>query len=400
MRKLLNLEYATIHGCYWMYYGVIGSFASVFLLARHYSNSEIGVILAVGNVVAVILQPLVADLADRSKKITVTGISQAMTILLMVLTVFMFVLTHKSAGLSVIFVLLVAWLTALQPLCNSLNFKLQECGVHINFGVARSMGSLTYSILCAVLGTLVENHGVTVLPITGEIVLTLLLISLTLTKINYNKIKTINKEALDEKPLESFEEINIVSFIKRNRVFLVVNIGVLGVFFSNAILNNYTIQIVSDVGGNSEDMGRIFAVMAFLEIPTMFCFDWLRKRFRCESMLKVASICFTLKIAICFIANSVMMIYLAMGLQLLSFALFLPAMVHFIDEIMSKGEAVKGQAFFTIVVTASTVFASLAGGVILDLSGAKMLTLVATIVTGIGAAVVIFSVDKIKKKSN
>ena len=68
-----------------------------------------------------------------------------------------------------IFVLLVAWHTILQPLINSLNFRLQECGVHINFGMARSLGSLTYSILMAILGTVVENHGTQVLPLTGEV---------------------------------------------------------------------------------------------------------------------------------------------------------------------------------------------------------------------------------------
>ena len=68
MGKLLNIKYGGLHGTYWMYYGIATSFASVLLLARGYSNGEIGIILAVANVAAVFLQPLVADFADRSKK--------------------------------------------------------------------------------------------------------------------------------------------------------------------------------------------------------------------------------------------------------------------------------------------------------------------------------------------
>ena len=68
MRKILNIEYGAVHATYWMTYAIIGSFASAFLLGRGYSNSEIGVILAVGSVVAVFLQPVLADIADRSKK--------------------------------------------------------------------------------------------------------------------------------------------------------------------------------------------------------------------------------------------------------------------------------------------------------------------------------------------
>ena len=95
MEKILNVEYASIHGTYWMYYGVICSFASVFLLATGYSNSEIGLILAIGNVAAVILQPIVADFADRSKKLSLIGISQLIIVLLMTLTIGMLVMTHK-----------------------------------------------------------------------------------------------------------------------------------------------------------------------------------------------------------------------------------------------------------------------------------------------------------------
>lgn len=118
-----------------------------------------------------------------------------------------------------------------------------------------------------------------------------------------------------------------------------------------------------------------------------------------ELLLKVASVGFAVKIAMCYIATSVTMVYIAQFFQLISFGLFLPAMVNFIDEIMSKGEAVKGQAFFTTMVTVTSMISSLIGGVILDLSGAKMLTLVATVATALGALIIIASVDRIGKKN-
>lgn len=403
MVKLLNFKYACTQGTYWMIYGVVGSFASVFLLARGYSNSEIGVILAVANVVAVVLQPLVADFADRSKKITLIGIIQLMTIIMILMMAGLCVLQKKTLALSLIFLMLIAWHTILQPLINSLSFKLEECGIHISFGVARGVGSLAYSALVGVLGTMVETYGVMVMPITGEVVLVMLLISLALTKSQYNKVKAVNTEegVIDVKlKEETVEEINLVDFIKRNKMFLVVNIGVIGVYFSNQILNNYMIQVVSDVGGDSEDMGRILSLMAFLEIPVMFCFDNLRKRFTCQLMLKVSAVGFVVKIAMCYIATTVTMVYIAQLFQLISFGLFLPAMVHFIDEMMSKGEAVKGQALFTMMVTVTTMISSLFGGIILDISGAKMLTLVATVVTTIGALIIIGSVDRVKKQEN
>ena len=186
--------------------------------------------------------------------------------------------------------------------------------------------------------------------------------------------------------------------MKRNKLFVILNLAVIGVFFSNSILNSFMLQIVEGIGGNSEDMGRIFSVMAFLEIPALFFFDKIKERFSCQFILKFAAICFTLKVLLIYLAESVTMIYVAHLLQTLSFGLFLPAMVSFIGEVMAKGEAVKGQALYTVMTTASSMLASVLGGIMLDVSGPGFMLLVSTIVTGLGALVLVLIVDRIKKK--
>ncbi|MCI7304474.1 MAG: hypothetical protein MR704_22505, partial [Clostridia bacterium] len=129
------------------------------------------------------------------------------------------------------------------------------------------------------------------------------------------------------------------------------------------------------------------------------CFNFLRKKFSCQLLIKTAAVGFTAKIGICYLAGSVAMIFVAQVFQLVSFALFLPAMVHFIDEVMRKGEAVKGQALFTTMITITTVFSSLIGGMIIDASGAKMLTMVSTLATAAGAVIIIAAVDRVKPKT-
>ena len=63
----LNAEYAASFGAYWMIYAIAGSFASVFMLAKGYSNMQIGMTLAAANLVALALQPFIADHMDRVK---------------------------------------------------------------------------------------------------------------------------------------------------------------------------------------------------------------------------------------------------------------------------------------------------------------------------------------------
>ena len=405
MEKLLNIKYGCIHGTYWMYFGISASFASAFLLAKGYSNAEIGLILAVGNILAVFLQPLIADLADRSKKLSLIGVTQLSGMLLMVLTLLLFILQRKSAALWVVYVLIMAWMTTLQPLFNSLAFKLEETGVHINFGACRSVAPLAYAVICACLGTLVEAKGVNVLPVSGEIVLTMLLLSLFITKKQFDKMISEGRPAQAEVlpadgAAEKDESIDLILFARRNKLFLVLNLAVAGVFFSNSVLNSFMLQIVEGVGGTSEDMGRILSVMAFLEIPALLFFDKIEGRFSCQTILKFAAICFTVKIFLIYIARSVTMIYIAHIFQTFSFGLFLPAMVSFINQVMAKGEAVKGQAVYTVTTTVSAVLASVLGGIMLDASGPSFMLLVSTIATAAGALLVMLIVDRIGVSKN
>lgn len=405
MGKKLNAGYGCIFGTYWMIYAVVSSFASVFLLAKGYTNSQIGITLALANVLAVIMQPIVADFADRSKKLGVIGVTEIMTAMMMVFTLGLYIFKSGGAGICVAFVLLIGWHTVLQPLFNGLTFRLEETGHAINFGIARAVGSLAYSLLVAVLGTLTTKFGIWILPLTSEITCLLLMASLIFVGINYSRAKGISETeermrqpANCEGATEEVEEITLLQFVRRNKLFLVVNIGVIGLFFSNAILNNYMAQIVEGVGGTTEDMGRILSVMAALEIPTMVMFDRIKKHFSCQLLLKIAAMGFAIKIAICWLANSVVMLYVGQIFQLVSFALWLPSIVYFTDEIMSRGEAIKGQALFTTMVTATTIASSLLGGWILDGLGPKMLTFIATIVTAAGAVLIIAVVDKVKRE--
>jgi len=190
-----------------------------------------------------------------------------------------------------------------------------------------------------------------------------------------------------------------MQFIKRNKLFVAMNLATIGIFFSNSVLNSFMLQVVEGVGGTSEDMGRVLSVMAFLEIPALVFFDKIRERFSCQFLLKVASVCFALKILLIYLAESVTMIYVAHLLQTFSFGLFVPAMVHFISEIMAKGEAVKGQALHTVMTTSASVIASILGGFMLDLQGPKFLLLVSTVTTVAGAVLVVLLVGRIRKKA-
>ena len=79
-------------GTYWMYYGIISSFCSAYLLDMGYDNAEIGIILAVASVVSVFLQPVLANLSDMSKRLDAISVAGISTVIMMVMQVGLFII--------------------------------------------------------------------------------------------------------------------------------------------------------------------------------------------------------------------------------------------------------------------------------------------------------------------
>ena len=113
-----------------MIYGITGSFASVFMLAKGYTNTHIGLTLAAANIIGVLLQPVVADHMDRTKGIKIVDVMAQMTVIMLLAAAGFFFFRDGSFLLASVFVVILALQGVMQPLLNTLAFRLSEC---VNF---------------------------------------------------------------------------------------------------------------------------------------------------------------------------------------------------------------------------------------------------------------------------
>ena len=296
----LNAEYASTLGAYWMIYGITGSFASVFMLAKGYDNMHIGMTLAAANLLALGLQPFVADHMDRAKGIKIIDAMVWMILLIMLTGAGYFFFGNGSFLLAAAIAAVLAIHSLIQPLLNSLAFRLSESGADVNYGIGRAGGSLGYSIIVAVLGTLIEKKGEMSVPVCMEAACALLIVMLFITRYSFKKMKRANDIEIAEHngktPDETDsddERIDLKAFIRRNKYFFILNLGLSGLLFSNGILSNYMPQIAAGVGGTTEQTGRILSLMAILEMPTMIFIGQIKRRFQSRTLIKIASIGFT-----------------------------------------------------------------------------------------------------------
>ena len=385
-----NIGYAGLHGAYWMIYCVAVSYAGVLLLARSYSNSEIGVILAAGYILSILLQPLVAGAADRQTRVSPVVFLTLTALVALLGLVGVFVFRTRSVWLSISFVLFLSTQLVLQPLLNAFAFYLERLETPIAYGIARAFGSFTYAVLSALLGGLVVSRGVGVLPVAafGSFAILFLLLFL------FSRDRTAPRPAPQ---LQKGEALSFSSLVTRYRGFFYLLAGTALLFFGHSLINNFIIQVVQNVGGTSAQMGTLCSVAALLELPAMLLFDRLHRRFSCTQMAKFAAVFFLVKIILVFFARWIPALCVAQSVRALSFGVLMPATVRYVDETLSPADANKGQAYATATMMIGNIFSSAVGGVLIDRIAVRGALVVGMAVTVAGMLTILLGMKSPKK---
>ena len=393
----LNINYSVIQGFYWMAFSIVIGYASVYLLDKQYTNSQIGVIFALGNILAVILQPLASTIVDQKRNITLRHIVITFLACLVVLSLLLTSMDQASTLLSISFVLLLSIFVSLHPFINSLSFIFENKGIQINFGLARGIGSVSYAIMAVIIGNLLKTDQPTILPYIKAVLFAVFIFFIFTYRIptkGQNTKSIIHQEtSMEDSNKIEIESLSILQFALKYKKFMVFLLGAVCVFLSHNVINSFFIQIITEVGGDSADMGNAISLAAVVELPAMLFFVKLKKYIKCSTLLKISGIVFALKHMVTLFATNVTMIYVAQCLQFLGFGLFLPAAVYYVSIYLDKKDMVKGQSCITMAITLGAVFASVIGGPILDIYNPKVLLAVTGVITIIGAILMFGSVE-------
>ena len=386
--KSLNVKYSLIQGLMCVAICAMLGYASVFLLSRGFSNPAIGVVISISSIIATVLQPVFASIVSKTKIILKDFISLIMSVgvILSILAYFV----ESQIILSIIIILLAGLVMGVMPLITSLTFEYEKNGYKINFGLARGIGSASYAIMSLLLGELTKRYNPSVIPLFYIISTLGLFILVYSFRIPKEELIVVNDKSENKK--EEIE-IGMMQFIKKYKKFMILVLGVTLIFIDHSIFNNFTIQIVQDLGGDSSQMGRAIFIAAILELPVMIYFMKLKEKIKCSKLMMVAAIAFSIKHIIIFIANNMAMIYVAQILQAASYALYVPASVYYVSQIISKKDSIKGQSIIGGAVSLASVVASLGGGFLLESMGSKNLLLLGAIISVLGTVLVCISLE-------
>ena len=390
--KQLNIEYFSLQSLFWMTYCMVVGFSVTYLLSCGYSNSEAGYILASANICALVLQPFFADLADRSKKINAMTIFLISISIIFVCSIGLFFISVRSVILTLIYVLMITLANAVIAFLTSVQFLMDPSKTKINFGLCRAGGSLFFAILSAAMGILIERIGMKSIP-TALFIITFLIIILCIY-ITRHRIHT-TYESTDD--LTDRKSSTLLVFFKENPKFIILSIAMLFIYYAHAFITNFTISIVRNVGGDHREMGYLIAFMALMELPGMIGFKKISQRFKVSSLLLFSMLMFSAKAIIVWLSPSLMILTFGFALQVVSFALYIPASVQYANNIIDEKDTVKAQMMFNLMQTGGAVFSSIIGGWLIDFSGISHALLVGAILSCIGTMIAFTGIQNTKR---
>ncbi len=374
-----TLRYAALNAAFWSGFCLLMAFASVFLLARGLSNTQIGITIAVAGALSAALQPVVAGWADRSRLPLRFWIGALALAMALVATALRALPAGQPLRDAVLFGFLMGTLQVILPLVNAIGMAAAADGVPVDFGTARAVGSLAFAVTSTVAGAFIAAAGPDVIPALVVVMQGVMIVA-ALTFVFARSSDAAAAPATDDD--DSAEPAPLSPAARRR--FGVLILGMIGLYVGHSAINGFLFQVLRPLGGDAATMGLAYTVGAGLEVIPMLFFRQIVARFSPAALLRVAAMAFLVKSVLTWLAPNLAVFFMAQLLQMVSFALIVPASVYYVERLLPTAERVRGQSFMTLALTLGNVVSGLVGGYLLDAAGVPTMLLFAVVVTAVG----------------
>ena len=387
-KKNLTLNYVAIQIGMWAMYAPLMGYTSVFLLAKGFSNTKVGIISGLGCIISAVLQAIVSGYADKEKSKSVKTLLIMFAGLQIVLAVVLLALGNNFVlAIGIIFGSLISIMQLMVPLTNSIAMEMMNQGKEINYGAARGTASMMYALLVNAMGIFAKGDNLSIVPIATILSASILLAGTVLFP--FKKAVRIadsgTESKTDTKPF----------LIKYPKIALFV-LGAICAYVGHNLINVFLFQIVTLKGGTHVNMGICLSIAAVCEIPVMFGFAYMVAKRDSSVWVRVGSVGIMLKIILTLVVPDIISLYVVQVCQLFGFATFVVATVYYANYAVKECDRVKGQAYMTMANTLGIVFASMLGGVLIDRYGTNGMMIVGSVITIIGCVMIFISTTKSK----
>ncbi len=382
-RGFWTFRYALINMTYYAGFCTIHAYAAVYLLAHGFTNTEVGLLLALSNILSAILQPFIAGIIDKPGPLTNRRYILISVALIMLCSILLIILPTGKPVVFIIYFILYTVQFVYQPVVTALNFEYEKAGCDIHFGLARGLGSAGFAVTSVFIGGMVESNGADILLIADIIIMILSAV----VSFTFIKPEGKSEEAGGEAKEVGAPHNDFVGFARTYPAFMFFLVATVCFFFAHNMINDFLIQIIRNLGGAETELGYATFLAAILELPVMAVIGLVIKKVSADRLMVFSGVSFLVKTLILVFATQLVAMFVSQAFQMFAYAVFVPASAFYVSDTMEELDQVKGQAYVSSAITVGGVFSNLICGGILDNYGVRPMLITGSAVCAVGVVI-------------
>ena len=386
--KTVRVLYAAAQSLYWAQSAVGFAFAAFFLQQNGFSAAAVGWTLAAVNLFGVLLPNILGTLIDRGK--LSCGAAAGMVLAAETLSLPPLLTAVRPAWLTAAsYAAFLSLMLTAGALYTKIYVDLQRRVPSLRYGSSRALGSVSFALCAWGMGLLLDGRPLWLLPACA-LLLTLMqgAVLLRMSALSASLPAAGQEDAAPGSPMGRF--------LRDNARFALLLAGIAVIFAANNTINNYLYLIVRELGGTERTLGALNAFIGLIEMPVMLLYA-RRARPRPQRLLALSLVFFPLKLLAVWAAGEIGTLFAAFALQALSFALYVPAMVDYVDRTIPFSDSAKGQSLSASMISLGTLAATLCSGYWLDALPVKAVLLRLTLLAAAGLPLCLAGIGLQKK---
>ncbi|MDD4835196.1 MAG: MFS transporter [Lutispora sp.] len=345
-RNLSSLFFAV----YWVF-ACYTPFLLLYLQDRGLSYIQIGSIFALNSAINVIFQPLWGYLTDKY-----ISIKKALYIstIISAITIFLFIPVNKYFGVVFATICFVIFQSGILPLMDSLCYKVSHKYNNIKYGKIRLMGSAGYAFSSFLLGIIISRTSINIAFCLYSI-FTLLIIIL-LSKVNISD-EIHEKKKSKVQPLKILKNTNILLFL----------LSVTIISISYGANSSYVGVLLQEVGGNVQNLGLLWFVVAIAEIPVFFLINRLITKIGALNTYLLSLALFAIRFFLCTLWKNTSIIIIIQFLQGFTFPLLMAGGLDYLCSLVpAEARSFSISLMSALIFGLGSLIGNIGGGIIID----------------------------------
>lgn len=403
--KNLTLKYALVNAAFMFMVCATVGYSYNFLSQSGIADGTVGILITAVSLCGLIGQTLSGSIIDKSETIDEKKFISMSLIAVMALGV---VLAFVPAGSVLMMIVSVICFTSASigmPFLNSMAFIYEKDGQTINYGLCRGIGSAAWAVGSSLIGQLWSIMGRTILPwyVVAFAAICFVLVNLMPTPSAEAEAAAAASEVTKE---EAPKDLSYGAFFSKYGKAMIVAVAMILMYFCHMMINTYMAKVIGNIMGAAANetgavesvQGNALFIAAIVELPTMFLFSKIIEKISIHKVMIFASIIWSVKHVLTWLCPNVIVLYMIMVLQMLSYAALVPALVYFANESVEAQDRNKSQAIFAATATVGTLLASLIGGQLFQFMSVSAVLFIAVIASCAGTVLMFIGIKAVESK--